>query len=172
MLHSGCPQLLLTFRCSVSVGVMLHVTIHRSRAEQGNQPSLQSALCKSRLPNTTADIEPLQTAPESVRSLSRVYLLHTLQSQYRRRVSGKSPCSHSSVRRSGNPVIPLSLSALDVESQNQTLIFSGTAYFLRSYDVMINPTGGPVYYSSGFGHALIGGENPEDQRGGITGILG
>ena len=37
---------------------------------------------------------------------------------------------------------------------------------------MINPTGGPVYYSSGFGYALIGRESPEDQRGGITGILG
>ena len=68
--------------------------------------------------------------------------------------------------------LSLSLSALDVESQNQTLIFSGTAYFLRSYDVMINPTGGPVYYSSGFGYALIGRESPEDQRGGIIGVLG
>lgn len=62
-------------------------------------------------------------------------ILHTpywLSLQY---LHGKSLCPHFSVRRSGNPAILVS--SLDVEAQNQTLISSGTATSLRSYDVMM-----------------------------------
>ena len=88
----SCPQ--LAFRCSVFCWGYA----------PRDYPAAQSKQSSNRLPDTTADIElSPEPAPESA-----PYPYPT--EYFVGRISGKSPCPHSSVRRSGNPVIiPLSL---------------------------------------------------------------
>ena len=104
MLHSGCPQVCSTFRCSVSVGVLLHVTT-LCPAGQSKQPSWQSAL---QIPTAYHNCR-YRTSPDC----SRVCPESTYSIPYRVSIDGEDLANHHAlIPRFGGAetrLLPLSL---------------------------------------------------------------